>query len=84
MEELDNVVSITGYRTEGSETFENVSDEKIKLIYEILNSKEDITLFGTNIKNFELGTKVDKSNATIIEPSQLTISINGNKKTINV
>lgn len=35
----ENLISISGYRTEGSETFENVSDEKMKLIYEILNPK---------------------------------------------
>jgi len=35
----DNIiVTITGYRTEGSEAFENISDEKIELIYKILKS----------------------------------------------
>lgn len=35
----ENLISISGYRTEGNETFENVSDEKMKLIYEILDPK---------------------------------------------
>ena len=31
-----NVITITGYRTEGGDIFENVSDEKVELIYKIL------------------------------------------------
>ncbi len=42
-----------------------------------------VILFGTNIETFELGVKIDKSNATITAPSQFTISTNGIKKTIN-
>lgn len=37
MNNIENSVTISGYKTEGGEIFENVSDEKIKLIYEILN-----------------------------------------------
>lgn len=43
---------------------------------------KQIILFGTNIETFELGVKIDKSNATMTAPSQLTISTNGIKKTI--
>ena len=39
MNEEVNVVTITGYRTEGSEVFENVSDEKMEIIYKILNDE---------------------------------------------
>ena len=34
---MNNIVTITGFKTEGGDTFENVPNDKIKLIYEILN-----------------------------------------------
>ena len=34
---MDNIVTITGFKTEGGDTFENVPEHKIELIYEILN-----------------------------------------------
>lgn len=40
MENKTNI-SIEGYRTEGAETFYDVSDEKMELIYKILDFKGD-------------------------------------------
>ena len=45
---------ISGYRTENTEVFENISDEKIKLIYKILDSKkkEPLNIISNWMNNF--------------------------------
>lgn len=40
MEMNNNIITITDYKTEDSNIFENVSDEKTKLIYGILNDQD--------------------------------------------
>lgn len=46
-------------------------------------SLKGLELFGTNLSTFNIGVKIDKSNATVIAPSQFTISTNGKKETLN-
>jgi hypothetical protein len=67
---MENIVTISGFRTEGNEIFEDVSDEKIKLIYLILNDEIDLErteIFGKKKygdNNFDDYYKKDKNSVT--------------------